>query len=162
LDGTLIARRRPRSHDESPPWMAMAMLGDGEVQYETDRSRFLGRNRGPAEPRALSNRAALSGTVGSVLDPVFALRRSTAVAPGQTATWDLLLSAGADRNAALAALTKGGSGSRGTYLAGAARHEQELSAALRIDPATAEAYQELAGALLYGHPSLRCDAGVIE
>src|SRR5215468_8309049 len=50
--GALLARRRPRSHDETPPWMAAALLGPGGLECETDRARFGGRNRSLAAPQA--------------------------------------------------------------------------------------------------------------
>ena len=57
--GTLLARRRPRNHDETPPWMAAALLGAGGLEHETDRARFGGRNRPQSAPQALAEAAAL-------------------------------------------------------------------------------------------------------
>ena len=53
----------------------------GAVEWETDRARFLGRGRSPANPMALDGRA-LSGTTGAVLDPMAALRERVRLAPG--------------------------------------------------------------------------------
>ena len=44
------------------------------VQWETDRLRFLGRGRTPANAQAMATGQALSGHTGAVLDPVFSLR----------------------------------------------------------------------------------------
>ena len=41
----------------------------GDLQYETDRGRFLGRGRTPADPAALDPGAALSGTTGAGARP---------------------------------------------------------------------------------------------
>ena len=46
-----------------------------EIEYETDRLRFLGRGRTPANPAALDSGSRLSRTTGPVLDPIFGLRR---------------------------------------------------------------------------------------
>ena len=51
------------------------------MEYETDRARFLGAARTPADPGAPGPRRALSGTTGPVLDPVFSLRRRVRLAP---------------------------------------------------------------------------------
>ena len=54
------------------------------MEYETDRARFLGRGRTPANPAALDAGTRLSGTTGPVLDPVFSLRRRVRLEPGGT------------------------------------------------------------------------------
>ncbi|MFO0807387.1 MAG: hypothetical protein U0746_02050 [Gemmataceae bacterium] len=82
-DGALFARRRPRAADQKPVFAVHACTGDGPLEYETDRARFLGRGRTAANPAALT--AELSGTTGPVLDPCFALRRRVSLAPGATA-----------------------------------------------------------------------------
>ena len=160
--GVLLARRRPRSHDETPPWMGAALLGPGAMQHDSDRARVLGRNRGLDRPQALTGSATLAGAVGSVIDPVFALRRIAVVQPGERVTVDVLLGAGRDRAAVLAAVV---SASQAAALAsafdGAAKREQELAAALGLDATTAAAYQELAGAVLYRHPALRADGATV-
>src|SRR3989304_4571958 len=65
------------AHDEAGAW-GVHVLGvegrrQGPVEWESDRSRFLGRGRGPDNPIALDGRA-LSGTAGAVLDPIVSLR----------------------------------------------------------------------------------------
>jgi len=102
--GALIATRRPRSPDELPVWAAHIAVVEGgaasEPQYETDRARFIGRGRGLANAAALTDGQPLSGTVGTVLDPIFSLRQAVSIAPGQmvrVAFWTLV----ADSRAAL-------------------------------------------------------------
>src|SRR3546814_8885344 len=56
------------------------------ISYETDRSRFIGRGRDARTPRALVEPGALSGSQGSVLDPIVAIRSRITLAPDQTAT----------------------------------------------------------------------------
>ena len=42
-DGSiLVAARRPRDADESPLFAAHGLWGDGDLQWETDRARFIG------------------------------------------------------------------------------------------------------------------------
>jgi cyclic beta-1,2-glucan synthetase len=81
----LLARRRRRGpHD--PALVAFHVLSiqgptQAEVEWETDRMRFLGRGRGPDNPEAMDGRA-LSGTTGAVLDPILTLRTRLRLAPG--------------------------------------------------------------------------------
>ena len=85
----LLCRRRPRSHEQKPVWavhvVAVEGRSPGVVEYETDRVRFLGRGRTPADPAALEPGAVLSGTTGPVLDPIFSLRRRIRLEPGESA-----------------------------------------------------------------------------
>jgi N,N'-diacetylchitobiose phosphorylase len=91
----LVAWRRLRSPDDEPLWVIHRLLGDGDApELETDRARFIGRGRTLASPAALDEGARLSGNVGNVLDPVFALRRTVTLAPGESATLVALLGAG--------------------------------------------------------------------
>jgi N,N'-diacetylchitobiose phosphorylase len=106
----LLARRRPRSHEELPCWLVHALVGEsagkGEgVQYETDRARFIGRGYSLAAPRALKLVAPLSGTVGNVLDPIVSLRQTVELAAGGVAQVTFLLGAASEREAALALAT---------------------------------------------------------
>jgi cyclic beta-1,2-glucan synthetase len=85
----LLCRRRPRATDAKPVWAVHVVAVEGTtlgaVEYETDRARFLGRGRTPADPAALEPGAVLSRTVGPVLDPVFSLRRRVRLEGGESA-----------------------------------------------------------------------------
>src|SRR5438552_715694 len=98
----LLARRRPRAADQKPIWAVHVSAADGPVEYETDRARFLGRGRTPANPAALDRGTRLSGTTGPVLDPVFSLRRGVRVAPGATASVAFVTGAAETREGPLA------------------------------------------------------------
>ncbi len=69
----ILCTRRPRSSGEAAPWMFHQMVLRGApcdaMSYETDRMRFIGRDRSLMDPAALSEGATLSGSAGSVLDP---------------------------------------------------------------------------------------------
>jgi cyclic beta-1,2-glucan synthetase len=81
----LIATRRRRTPGEPEVWAAHIAVVEGTetapVQHETDRARFIGRGRDLARA-AMAEAAPLSGTTGTVLDPIFALRRRVSVPPG--------------------------------------------------------------------------------
>ena len=83
----LLCHRRPRDARDSPAWAfhALSLLGrpQGPVEWETDRARFLGRGRSPADPLAMDG-GALTGTTGVVLDPIVSLRQRIRIAPGAT------------------------------------------------------------------------------
>jgi cyclic beta-1,2-glucan synthetase len=158
----LLARRRPRSRGESTPWLAACFAGPGALAFETDRARWLGRGRSAARPRGLESGAPLSGSLGSVLDPVFVLRRCVELAPGEEQELALLLAA-ADTREAACALAGEGSGPEAleTVFAWASLAERARLGRLGLDEARAAALQELAGAMLYGHPGIRAGADTL-
>jgi cyclic beta-1,2-glucan synthetase len=106
----LLFSRRPRGADETPV-VGFHVLGvdglrlGGAVEWETDRARFLGRGRSPANPAVLDGRA-LSGTTGAVLDPIGALRDRVRVAPGATVRLTFATGVAPDQTAALALARK--------------------------------------------------------
>ena len=111
----LLATRRKRSPDDDDIWAAHCMVVDsprdvdgGDVEYETDRARFLGRGHRLAGADALQPGARLSDTVGTVLDPVFSLRRRVRVASGASVRVDVWTLAAGSRADALAAARKAG------------------------------------------------------
>ncbi|MBX3027756.1 glycosyl transferase [bacterium] len=158
----LLARRRPRAAGEHPPLMGLSWPDGGAYSVETDRARFLGRNRSAAAPLAGASGAALSGTVGSVLDPAFALREVVVLPPGATLQRDLLLAAASQRDALLALLAAGAPRQRrDRATAAAAAAERERCAHLGLAPAKGAELQELAAALLYQHPRLRAPDAVL-
>jgi cyclic beta-1,2-glucan synthetase len=87
-EGAILATRRRRTANEPEVWAAHLSVLDGEgigkVEIETDRARFLGRGGSIRTAVAALDGRALSGTTGTVLDPIFALRRRVRVAPGAT------------------------------------------------------------------------------
>src|SRR5690606_6759876 len=71
----------------------------GEVQFESDRARFIGRGRTLDNAAALSEQTPLSNTVGSVLDAVFSLRHRVRIEAGgvaRVAFWTVVASSRAE------------------------------------------------------------------
>ena len=86
--GAVLATRRPRSTDDPRVFAAHFAVVEGEIvaepQFETDRARFFGSAPTLAATAVIADGQALSNTVGTVLDPIFSLRRRVAVPPGKT------------------------------------------------------------------------------
>jgi cyclic beta-1,2-glucan glucanotransferase len=156
----ITATRRPRSAEERPLWCVHVVdAGEervGPVSCETDRARFLGRGRSPRDPIALDSQGGLSGTTGAVLDPIFALRTRLRLAPGQSAAvaFTTLVATTLERAFALADRYHDPySAHRALDLAWTST-QVELRE-LKITPAEAAVFQELAGHLFYANPALR-------
>ncbi|HEX9859420.1 MAG TPA: glycosyl transferase, partial [Paracoccaceae bacterium] len=82
--GVIIATRRRRSPADPEVWAAHIAVVEGQeaapIQIETDRARFIGQ--GGSIGQAAMAGAALLQTTGTVLDPIFAIRRSVMVPAG--------------------------------------------------------------------------------
>ncbi|HEV7733462.1 MAG TPA: glycosyl transferase [Candidatus Binatia bacterium] len=151
---TLLARRRPRSEGDHFGWMVHAL--SGAFAFETDRVRFVGRGRSVTDPAFV-----MEGTVGSVLDPVMAMRREVVVGAGETVSLVALVAAADERAAALALARRFTSvDAAEAGIAAAVAAEVERRARFELDDALAEGLQALAGAVEYRHPALRAGGDV--
>jgi cyclic beta-1,2-glucan synthetase len=158
--GALLATRRRRSGNEPEVWAAHLAVTEGETvgdpQFETDRARFLGRGRTIRAPIALATLTPLSGTTGTVLDPVFSLRRLMRIPPGKTvriAFWTMV------------------AGSRGAVLDMVGRHQDAMAfdratmlawtqaqvqlRHLGLDSEDANVFQRIASRAIYADATLR-------
>ena len=162
----LLCTRRARSQDEKPPWLLhlMRVQGDdlGAISCETDRCKFIGRGGSLARPAAMETRSPLSNTVGSVLDPIVALRRTIRLPPQGRAIIDLVLGATESREAALAHIEKYQSSRMTDRVFDLAwTHSQVTLHQLDVTESEAQLYGRLAGALIYADPDRRANSGVL-
>ena len=162
----ILCSRRPRDPRDTPPWlMHLLVVREGEslgVSYETDRARFIGRRRDTTCPAALDGGAVLSGTDGSVLDPIVAIRHRIRLAPEATAQIDLVVGVGSNREHCLQLVDKYRDHRLADRVVDLARtHSQMSLRQLNISEAQAQTYARLAGRLLYSHPSLRADPQLV-
>ncbi len=153
--GVLVAHRRPRSPEETPVWAAHILVGaPGEIQYETDREKFLGRGNTPEAPAALWR--DLSGSAGAVLDPVFSLRCRAAIEPRDRLELSFVTLAAPSREALLALITRYRRSESVTRAFEMAWTRAQLEFRyLGVGPAAAHRFQDLASHLLYPNPGLR-------
>jgi cyclic beta-1,2-glucan synthetase len=159
-ENSLIARRRPRSSRDAPVWAVHTIATEGEtvgaVQYETDRSRFLGRGRDAAAPVAVMEDRPLSNTTGAVLDPVFSLRQRLRIEPNETARIAFSTSVAHSYEEAQRLADKYHDTSTfGREAALAWTRTQVELRHLDISAEDAHLFQRLASRILYSDPSLR-------
>jgi cyclic beta-1,2-glucan synthetase len=156
----LLCRRRPRSEEQKPAWAVHVMAVDAptldDLQYETDRLRFLGRGRTPANPAALDPGTVLSGATGPVLDPIFSLRRAVRLMPRATVTLSFTTGAAESREEALALASQyHDPRAIGRALELAWAHSQVELRHLHVSPEEVHLYQRLASSVLYAGMALR-------
>ncbi len=163
---TLLATRRPRSRDQQPIWLAHVVVVDGEtvgeLEWETDRARFLGRGRGIRTPRSVIDGGTLSNTVGPVLDPIVSLRRRVRLRPGATARVTFSTLVAPTREEALALADKYHDVTTFERAATLAWTQAQVQLHhLGVGPDEAHLFQTLAGAILYSDRTLRSPSDVL-
>jgi cyclic beta-1,2-glucan synthetase len=162
----ILCSRRPRSPDETPPWMFHLMAVHGthieEISYETDRRAFLGRGNSPAEPQAMSAAGPLSEGQGSVLDPIVAIRHRVALDPDETATVNVVSGVGETRLLCLGLVEKYQDRRLANRVFDLAwTHSRVVLGQLNATDGDAQLYGRLAGSIIYANSALRADSSVL-
>jgi cellobiose phosphorylase len=163
----ILATRRPRSVGEPAPWMfhLMAVHGAeaGEISYETDRCRFIGRGHTVADPLAMQSSAKLSDSQGSVLDPIVAIQQRITLDPDASATINIVSGVGETRDGCLGLVDKYQDRRLADRVFDLAwTHSQVALRQINASEADAQLYGRLAGAILYANPLLRADPSVVK
>ncbi len=158
--GALVATRRKRSANEEAIWAAHVLVVEGEcigeLEYETDRSKFLGRARDIRNPVSIFDGRALSNTVGSVLDPVMSLRRTVRVPPASTVHMSFSTIVAPTRDEVLDLADKYRDASTFERVSTLAWTQAQVQLHhLGIHPEEAQLFQRLANAVLYSDISMR-------
>jgi cyclic beta-1,2-glucan glucanotransferase len=161
----LLCHRRRRDPGDAAVWAFHALSLEGRLQgpleWETDRARFLGRGRSPANPLALDGRA-LSGTTGIVLDPIVSLRQRIRLAPGTTVRLCFATGMASDRETVEALARKYHDPRAAARTFGlAVIHAESGLRHLGISPEEAVLFERLASRVLGTDGSLRASAAAI-
>jgi cellobiose phosphorylase len=163
----ILCTRRPRSFGEPAPWMfhLMSVHGAdvGEVSYETDRMRFIGRGNTVADPQAVTGSADLSDSQGSVLDPIVAIRHRITLGPDETATVNIVSGVGETRDVCMGLIAKHQDRRLADRVFDLAwTHSQVLLQQINATEADAQLYGHLASSVIYANPLLRADSSLLE
>ena len=164
--GALLATRRPRAEAEAQVWAAHFAVVEGEIvadpQYESDRARFIGQRPSIAAAAVIVDGQALSNTVGTVLDPIFALKYRVSIAPGKAARvafWTLVAASRAELLDLIDKHHDRSAFERAKTLAWTQAQVQLRH--LDIQAAEAADFQRLAAPILYADPRFRAPSKAI-
>ena len=165
--GALLATRRPRSPTDAPVWAAHMAVVEGEsigdIQFETDRARFLGRGRDTHEAISVIDGRPLSDTVGTVLDPIFSLRRRVRIPAGETARVAFWTMVAPTRAEALDQADKHHDSTAFERVVTLAWTQAQVQLHhLRVGAEEAHLFQRLANRVLYSDPTLRPSPDVLK
>jgi cellobiose phosphorylase len=162
----ILCTRRPRSEHEEQPWMfhliALHDVASDEISFESDRMRFIGRGGSGADPLALRESGALSGSVGSVLDPIVAIRHRFRLRPEQTVCIDMVTGIAESRDDCLALADK----YHDRHLADrvldlAWTHSRVVLGQINVSETDAQTYARLAECLVYVDPLRRTAQDIV-
>ena len=163
---SLLATRRRRQPADPEIWVAQFMLVNGsttgELDFETSRMQFIGRGNDISSAAAMADGRPLGKTTGTVLDPVFALRRRLRIPPGQQVSCTLWTVVADSRESVLDLVDR--------YRQHAAYERAQILAwtqsriALRhlsIDAESAALFQRLASYLIFADEAFRPASHII-
>jgi cyclic beta-1,2-glucan glucanotransferase len=162
----IVCTRRPRSVDEQNPSMFHLMkVHNAEVKsvsYETDRSKFIGRGNNISQPAFLNKTDGLSGSQGSVLDPIVSIQYRIVINPQESATIDMLIGIADTKEICNALVEK----YQDRFLRNRAlelswTHSQVVLRQINASEADAQLYSKLASSVIFTNPSLRADPNII-
>lgn len=164
----IICTRRPRSPQEEPVWMFHLMsvlpadIKSEQISFETDRSRFIGRGNTLQNADAMLSPSPLSGSQGSVLDPIVSIRYQITLEPEQEVTFNLVTGVGPVREAAMALVEKYSDPIMSERVFDLAwSHSQVLLRQLNATDADAQLYSRLASSIIYANPTMRAQASTL-
>ncbi len=165
-ENALLATRRKRSHTEKDIWGFHALVVDGTTreatQYESDRTRFIGRGSTAFNPEVIRNNKKLSGTVGAVLDPIFSLRQKVSIGTGETARFLFATGVSDSKEKALSLADKYHDKHIFSREVGLAWTKSQVQLRhLNVTSDEAHNFQRLAGRLLYSDSSLRPPSSIL-
>lgn len=162
----ILCTRRPRSVDEQNPWMFHLMkvhnTGITNVSYETDRDLFIGRGNTIQEPKAINQTGPLSGSSGSVLDPIVSIQYRIVLEPYESAVIDMIYGIADTKDNCNILIEK----YQDRHLINRAlelawTHSQVILRQINAAESDAQLYARLAGSIIFANPSLRADPSVI-
>ena len=162
--GVIIATRRRRSPQDPEVWAAHIAVVEGEetapMQIETDRAKFIGRGRNLGQ--AMMADRPLSGTTGTVLDPIFSIRRRVSVPPGGVTRVTFWTMVAASSEALLDLVDRHRDASAFARAATLSWTQAQVQLRhLGITHAEAADFQTLGGMITRGDARLRASAGQI-
>ena len=98
-NGIILIKRKKREPKQKDIYAGVNLYTEnetiGDVEYEIDKEKFMGRGNFSI-PEAIKNSKPFSKNLGLVTGPGLVIKKTVKILPGETATLDLIISAGYD------------------------------------------------------------------
>jgi cellobiose phosphorylase len=162
----ILCTRRPRSVEEHSPWMFHLMAAHGteirNISFETDRMQFIGRGNTLVAPNAMTSPGPLSGSQGSVLDPVIAIQYQIVLEPEGSATIDMVTGMCRSREEALILVEKYQDKQIANRVFELAwTHSHVALQQINASESDAQLYGRIASSIIFANSSLRAEPGIL-
>ncbi|WP_276372349.1 glycoside hydrolase family 94 protein [Chryseolinea sp. H1M3-3] len=162
----ILCTRRARSKDERPPWMFHLMkMHEGDqnmISYETDRHKFIGRGQSLLQPKALTVKEPLSGSQGSVLDPIVSIQHRLVIDADDTIVIDIVTGISETRETSKYLIDKyQDRNMRDRAFELSWTHSQVVLRQINATEEDAELYGRLASSVIYMNPALRASSNIL-
>ena len=162
----ILCTRRARSRDEKPPWMFHLMkLNRGKstsTSYETDRNKFTGRGHNIQNPAGVKANKNLSGSQGSVLDPIVSIKNRITVEADDTIVLDIITGMAESRDSSQYLIDKyQDRNMRDRAFELSWTHSQVVLRQINATEEDAELYGRLASSVIYMNPALRANSNIL-
>ncbi len=161
----ILFERRPRTEHDRRLFLAHLVCSTivwAPTEFDTCRETFIGRGGSLRHPAALTGNAKLAGRMGTVLDPIFALRQYVELSTGESNTLSFVTAAASSREEALLLIRKYREGqhiTRAFEMAWSHSHVEIRHQQFSVDAVLD--FQHLANALLYNIDNLRAPSETI-
>ena len=162
----IVCTRRPRSSNEQSPLMFHIMTIQGknsqEVSYETDRMEFIGRGNTSVNPKAMTTTGMLSGSQGSVLDPIVSIRHKIVLEPDETINVDMIIGIAETKEACTNLINKYQDKSHKDRVFELAwTHSQVILRQIIATEVEAQLYNSIASSILFTNSAFRAEPSII-
>jgi cyclic beta-1,2-glucan synthetase len=167
LQHAIVCTRRPRSAGEKSPWLFHLMTIEGksvqDISYETDRMEFIGRGNTTANPIVMNKPGPLSGSQGSVLDPIVAIRYTILLEPEETITIDIVTGITETKDSCQDLINRyqDNKPHKDRVFEMAWTHSQVVLRQINATEADAQLYGSLASSILFTNAALRADPSIL-
>jgi len=157
-------QRRKRSADEDPLGMAHLLIDDlaNDVEYETDREKFIGRGHAISKPIVLQNHIKLSGSIGITLDPIFSIGKRIELRPNGNVDLNYLTVAAEniEQSKKLVNSYKNPIKIKNAF-SSAESHSEKMLRAMDLNSEQLSRFQKLLSHIVFPIPELRTNSAII-
>ncbi len=155
-NGNILIKRKKRGPKQRDIYAGVSLYTEsetiGDAQYEIDKEKFIGTGN-LRMPEAIKNSKPFSKSLGLVTDPGLAIKKTIKIMPGETATLDLVISAGFEEEQILKLISNYSNEKTISKVFELSKAKTEAETVyLGLKASDIEKYQKMLGYLIFQNP----------